>query len=171
MSSVNSLQELLIEEIKDIYDAEKQLVKALPKMAKAASNSELKEGFNQHLEETKNHVNRLEQVFETLGENPKGKTCKAMQGLVEEGSEAIDLDGPDAVRDAALIGAAQRVEHYEIAAYGTVRTLAETLGLSEVADLLQQTLDEEKKTDETLSQVADTVNEDADLVAEETEKD
>ena len=146
-------------------------MKALPKMAKAASNSELKEGFNQHLEETKNHVNRLEQVFETLGENPKGKTCKAMQGLVEEGSEAIDLDGPDAVRDAALIGAAQRVEHYEIAAYGTVRTLAETLGLSEVADLLQQTLDEEKKTDETLSQIADTVNEDADLVAEETEKD
>lgn len=171
MSSVNSLQELLIEEIKDIYDAEKQLVKALPKMAKAATNSELKDGFNQHLEETKNHVTRLEQVFETLGEKPKGKTCKAMQGLVDEGGEAIDLDGPDAVRDACLIGAAQRVEHYEIAAYGTVRTLAETLGLSEVADLLQQTLDEEKKTDETLSEVADTVNQEAELVAEDTEKD
>jgi len=170
MSSVNSLQELLIDEVKDIYDAEKQLVKALPKLAKAATNPELKEGFNQHLEETKNHVARLEQVFEILGEKPKGKTCKAMQGLVEEGSEAIDLDGPDAVRDACLIGAAQRVEHYEIAAYGTVRTLAETLGLNDAADLLQQTLDEEKKTDETLSEIANTVNEEADLVAEETEK-
>ena len=171
MSSVNSLQELLIDEVKDIYDAEKQLVKALPKLAKAATNPELKEGFNQHLEETKNHVARLEQVFEILGEKPKGKTCKAMQGLVEEGSEAIDLDGPDAVRDACLIGAAQRVEHYEIAAYGTVRTLAETLGLNDAADLLQQTLDEERKTDETLSEIANTVNEEADLVAEETEKD
>ncbi len=171
MSSVNSLQELLIEEVRDLYDAEKQLVKALPKMAKASTNSELKEGFNQHLEETKNHVTRLEQVFEIMGEKARGKTCKAMQGLVEEGGEAIDLDGPDPIRDACLIGAAQRVEHYEIAAYGTARTLAETLGLNDVADLLQQTLDEERKTDETLSEVANTVNENADLVAEETGKD
>ena len=140
MSSVNTLQELLVEEIRDIYDAEKQLVKALPKMAEAATNPELKQGFTDHLEETKNHVARLEQVFEALGEKAKGKTCKAMKGLVAEGAEAIDLEGPGAVRDACLIGAAQRVEHYEIAAYGTVRTLAETIG-NPVASLLEKTLE------------------------------
>jgi ferritin-like metal-binding protein YciE len=171
MPSVNSLNDLLIEEIKDLYDAEKQLVKALPKMAKAATNPELKQGFTTHLEETKNHVARLEQVFEQLGAPAKGKTCKAMQGLIEEGTEAIELKAPDAIRDACLIGAAQRVEHYEIAAYGTVRTLAETVGETEVVDLLQETLDEEKKTDETLTAVADSVNEEANLVAEEKEQD
>lgn len=161
MSSVNTLQELLIEEIKDIYDAEKQLVKALPKMAKAASNAELKQGFLNHLEETKNHVTRLETVFERLSTPAKGKTCKAMKGLVEEGSEAIDLDAPDSIRDACLIGAAQRVEHYEMAAYGMTRSLAETLGETEVVDLLQQTLDEEGATDKKLTTVAATVNEEA----------
>jgi ferritin-like metal-binding protein YciE len=161
MSSVNTLQELLIEEIKDIYDAEKQLVKALPKMAKAASNAELKQGFLNHLEETKNHVTRLETVFERLSTPAKGKTCKAMKGLVEEGSEAIDLDAPDSIRDACLIGAAQRVEHYEMAAYGMTRALAETLGETEVVDLLQQTLDEEGATDKKLTTVAATVNEEA----------
>lgn len=161
MSSVNTLQELLIEEIKDIYDAEKQLVKALPKMAKAASNAELKQGFMDHLEETKNHVTRLETVFERLSAPAKGKTCKAMKGLVEEGSEAIELHAPDAIRDACLIGAAQRVEHYEMAAYGMARALAETLGEAEVAELLQQTLDEEGATDKKLTAAAATVNEEA----------
>ena len=161
MSSVNTLQELLIEEIKDIYDAEKQLVKALPKMAKAASNADLKQGFMNHLEETKNHVTRLETAFERLSTPSKGKTCKAMKGLVEEGSEAIDLDAPDSIRDACLIGAAQRVEHYEMAAYGTARALAETLGETEVVGLLEQTLEEEKNTDEKLTSIAQTVNEEA----------
>lgn len=167
MSSVNTLHELLVEEIKDLYDAEKQLVKALPKMAKAATNPELKQGFTNHLEETKAQVSRLEAVFEKLSVPAKGKTCKAMQGLVEEGSEAIELDAPDAIRDACLIGAAQRVEHYEIAAYGTARSLAETLGEDEVAELLQQTLDEEKDTDETLTELAQTVNEEANSVVTE----
>jgi ferritin-like metal-binding protein YciE len=171
MSSVNSLQELLLDEVKDLYDAEKQLVKALPKMARAATNADLKQGFTSHLVETQNHVARLEQVFERLGVSAKGKTCKAMKGLVEEGSEAIDLDAPDAIRDACLIGAAQRVEHYEIAAYGTVRALAETVGETEVVDLLQETLGEEKHTDEILTSLAQTVNEEANSVAEETNKD
>lgn len=170
MSTVASLQDLLLEELKDIYDAEKQLVKALPKMAKAASHPELKQGFTTHLEETKNHVTRLEQVFEALSVPAKGRPCKAMKGLVEEGSEAIDLEGPDAVRDACLIGAAQRVEHYEIAAYGTVRTLAETVGATEVVDLLQETLDEEKKTDETLTELAETINEEANAVTSDQER-
>ena len=161
MSSVNTLQELFLEEIKDLYDAEKQLVKALPKMEKAASNADLKQGFASHLEETQNHVTRLESVFERLSKPAKGKTCKAMKGLVEEGSEAIELNAPDAIRDACLIGAAQRVEHYEIAAYGTARALAETLGEHEIMDLLEQTLEEEKSTDEKLTEVAQAVNEEA----------
>src|SRR4051812_13690535 len=146
MPAVESLKDLLVDELKDLYSAEKQLLKALPKMAKAASNEELKNGFTTHLEETKGHVERLEQAFEKLGETAKAKTCKAMQGLVEEGTEAIELDAPDAIRDACLIGAAQRVEHYEIAAYGTVRSLAAKIGEDEVADLLQETLDEEGAT-------------------------
>lgn len=165
MSSVNSLHELLIEETRDLYDAEKQLVKALPKMVRAASNADLKQGFTNHLEETKTHVSRLEQVFEILGAPARGKTCKAMQGLVDEGAEAIDLSAPDSIRDACLIGAAQRVEHYEIAAYGTARALAETLGETEVVDLLQSTLDEEKSTDQALTTVAETVNDEANSAA------
>ena len=171
MPSINSLQELLVDELKDLYDAEKQLVKALPKMAKAASNEELKEGFMAHLEETKGHVERLEQVFSKLGAPARGKPCKAMKGLVEEGSEAIEQEGPDPIRDAKLIGAAQRVEHYEIAAYGTARTLAETLGEDEVAEILQETLDEEGETDKKLTALASTVNEEANESSEEEEED
>jgi ferritin-like metal-binding protein YciE len=167
MSSPSSLKELLIDELKDLYSAEKQLVKALPKMAKAASNPELQEGFTTHLEETRGHVDRLEQVFEKLGARAAAKTCKAMEGLLKEGSEKIELDAPDAIRDCALIGAAQRVEHYEIAAYGTVRAMAETLGENEVADLLQATLDEEGATDHKLTEIAATVNESADAAGEE----
>lgn len=169
MSSVNSLKELLVEELRDLLDAEKQLTKALPKLAKAASNEELKEGFLTHLEETKTHVERLEKAFELLGETPKGKKCAAMKGLVEEGSEAIELEGPDVLRDAMLIGAAQRVEHYEIAAYGTARAFAETIGQSEVVDLLQQTLDEEGATDKKLSTLSETINQEAFATAETEE--
>ena len=140
-------------------------------MAKAATSPDLKQGFTAHLEQTKNHVSRLEQVFERLSAPAKGKTCKAMQGLVEEGGEAIDLDAPDAIRDACLIGAAQRVEHYEIAAYGTARALAETVGENEVVDLLEQTLDEEKATDESLTALAQTVNEEANSIVAESSRD
>ena len=158
MSSINTMRDLLIDEVRDLYDAEKQLLKALPKLAKAASNLELRQGFTDHLEETKNQVSRLERIFDKFAISAKGKTCKAMQGLVEEGDEAIKLNAPDSIRDACLIGAAQRVEHYEIAAYGTARALAETVGETQVVDLLQQTLDEEKNADENLSAIADTVN-------------
>lgn len=161
MSKINSLRELLVDELQDLYDAEKQLIKALPKMAKAASNEELKEGFTQHLEETRGHVDRLEQAFQFLGEKAKGKTCPAMKGLIEEGSEAIEADAPDAVRDAQLIGAAQRVEHYEIAAYGTARSFAEKLGEKKVVKLLQQTLDEEGETDKKLTALSSVVNDEA----------
>lgn len=152
------LKELYIDELKDLYSAENQLVKALPKMARAASSEELRAGFEEHLEQTKGHVQRLEQIFEMLNESPKGKKCKAMEGLVEEGSEVMKEDFEDALLDAALIGAAQRVEHYEIAAYGTVRAFAEELGESDQASLLEETLEEEKETDEKLSQLAKQIN-------------
>ena len=152
------LKELYIDELKDLYNAENQLVKALPKMAKAASSEKLRAGFEEHLEQTKGHVSRLEQIFESLGESPKGKKCKGMEGLVEEGSEMIDEDVEDSVKDAGLIGAAQRVEHYEIAAYGTVKAFAETLGHSEHASLLEETLEEEKETDEKLTELAKQIN-------------
>src|SRR5689334_25432751 len=125
---LDNLRELYVEELKDLYNAENQLVKALPKMAKAATSIALKQGFEKHLKETKVHVERLETIFDDLGESPKGKKCKAMEGLVEEGAEVIDEDADDDVRDAALIAAAQRVEHYEIAGYGCVRTYAQLLG-------------------------------------------
>ena len=160
MSSDN-LKELLVEELKDIYHAENQLVKALPKMAKAAQNAELKAGFLNHLEETKGHVQRLEQAFELLGEPAKGKLCHAMKGLVEEGAEAIEANEASPIRDAQLIGAAQRVEHYEIAAYGTVRAFAEKLGETEVVELLQQNLDEEGATDKKLTELSEAVNSEA----------
>jgi ferritin-like metal-binding protein YciE len=156
--SAETLHELLVEELKDIYNAEGQLVKALPKLAKAAVNSNLKAGFLQHLEETKGHVQRLERVFKLLGEPVKGKTCKAMKGLVEEGADAIGENDPSLLRDAELIGAAQRVEHYEIAAYGTVKALALVLGQSEVAALLDATLKEEGATDKKLTMVSAEVN-------------
>jgi Mn-containing catalase len=150
-------RELLVEELRDIYHAEGQLVKALPKMAKAAKSSQLKRAFNQHLAETEGHVERLQQAFELLGEKPKGKPCKGMMGLVEEGRETItEGKAKDEVfADLALIGAAQRVEHYEIAAYGTARAIAEQLGENGVVRLLSQTLVEEEKADETLTLIAE----------------
>lgn len=162
MAKLNSLQELLVEEIKDLYDAEHQLTKALPKMAKAATNTQLQNAFNSHLTETEGHIKRLEQVFEALGEKPTRKTCKAMKGLVEEGSEAIEEDMEPEVKDAALIAAAQRVEHYEMAGYGSARSFAQTLGHSNVVKLLQQTLNEEGAADEKLTKIAESrVNEKA----------
>jgi ferritin-like metal-binding protein YciE len=155
------LKELYIDELKDLYSAESQLVKALPKMAKAASSDELRQGFEEHLEQTRGHVERLEKIFKTLGESPKGKTCKAMQGLIEEGAEVIGEDFEGSLMDAALIGAAQRVEHYEIAAYGTVRAFAKELGESDQAELLSETLDEEKETDEKLTELAEQINKEA----------
>lgn len=161
MSKIETLEELLVDELRDLYNAESQLVKALPKMAEAASNAELKEGFTNHLEQTKGHVSRLERALEMLDESPKGKTCQAMKGLVAEGEEAIDMKGPDAIHDANLIGAAQRVEHYEIAAYGTAREFASTLGRSEIAELLQETLNEEAETDKKLTALAKRINSEA----------
>jgi ferritin-like metal-binding protein YciE len=152
------LKELYIDELKDIYNAENQLVKALPKMAKAASSDELRSGFEEHLEQTKGHVSRLEQIFESLSESPKGKKCKGMEGLVEEGSEMIDEEFEASIKDAGLIGAAQRVEHYEIAAYGTVRAFAETLGHEDHIELLEETLEEEKQTDDKLTELAKKIN-------------
>lgn len=157
MAKLTSLQVLLTQEIKDLYNAETQLVKALPKMAKAATNPDLKKGFTSHLEETKGHVERLEKVAEILGASPKGKVCKAMKGLVEEGAEAIEEEGDPVIKDLALIGAAQRVEHYEIAGYGTARALAEALQLTDVVELLQETLDEESNCDGTLTDLAATL--------------
>jgi len=151
------LRELFIDELKDLYNAENQLVKALPKMAKASESAELKAGFEEHLEQTKVHVERLESIFSKLGGSPKGKKCKGMEGLVEEGAEAIgEYEG--AVRDAALIGGAQRVEHYEIAGYGTVIAMAIQLGESGHARLLEQTLEEEKQTDAKLTSLSEKVN-------------
>lgn len=151
---LKNLEDLLLHELKDLYSAETQLVKALPKMAKAASHRELKDAFEEHLEQTKGHVERLDEIAEMLEKKLTGHTCKAMKGLVEEGADLIAEDAESSVRDAGLIGAAQRVEHYEIAGYGTARCLAEQLGHSEIAELLEQTLEEEKETDEDLSELA-----------------
>jgi ferritin-like metal-binding protein YciE len=154
-----SLHELYIDELRDLYSAETQLVKALPKMAKASTNPELRQGFEEHLRQTTEHVSRLEQIFEELEEKPSGKKCVGMEGLIKEGAEVIDEDYSDEVRDAALIGAAQRVEHYEIAAYGTVKALAELMGHGEQVSLLDQTLQEETETDEKLTELSAEVNE------------
>jgi ferritin-like metal-binding protein YciE len=151
---LDTLDDLFLHELKDLLSAEKQLVKALPKMAKAATSEKLRAGFEKHLEQTKGHVERLDTIFEQLVKTARAETCKAMEGLVKEGAELIAEDGDPMVKDAALIGAAQRVEHYEIAAYGTTRTLAEQLGHKEAVKLLQQTLDEEKETDEELTALA-----------------
>jgi ferritin-like metal-binding protein YciE len=153
-----ALKELYIDELKDIYNAENQLVKALPKMAKAANSEELRTGFEEHLEQTRGHVQRLEQIFKALGEKPSGKKCKGMEGLVAEGQEMMGEDFEDDAMDAALISAAQRVEHYEIAAYGTVRTYAELLGEDTAVQLLEQTLEEEKETDQKLTDMASEIN-------------
>jgi len=160
--AIKSMDDLFLEEIKDLYDAEKQLVKALPKMAKAADSEELRQGFQEHLDQTKGHVDRLEKVFDMMGKKASGKKCEAMQGLIEEGSEVIDEIDASPLRDAALIAAAQKVEHYEIAAYGSCRTFAEVLGRSDAAELLEQTLEEEKSTDEKLTELAEgMINEEA----------
>jgi ferritin-like metal-binding protein YciE len=151
---MTTLRDLLIEELKDLHSAESQLIKAMPKMAKAASEEALTEAFNNHLEETKAQLVRLDEVFEKLGEKPGRKVCKAMQGLIEEGRETIAEDAEPAVHDAALIAAAQRVEHYEIAGYGCARTFAQLIGEEEVAELLQQTLEEEAAADEKLTSIA-----------------
>jgi ferritin-like metal-binding protein YciE len=158
----SELKELYVDELKDIYSAETQLVKALPKMAKAAVSAELRNGFEQHLVQTKGHVDRLEQIFRGLEQKPTGKHCSGMEGLIKEGGEAAEQGYEGDAKDAALIGAAQRVEHYEIAAYGTVRAMAEKLGESEAVKLLGQILQEEKDTDVKLSQAADkmTIEED-----------
>jgi ferritin-like metal-binding protein YciE len=152
---LNTLEDLLLHELRDLYSAEKQLLKALPKMAKAASHEELKAGFEEHLAQTETHVERLEHAFEMLGKPARAETCKAMKGLVEESSDIIDEDAEDAVHDAALICAAQKVEHYEIASYGTVCAWAEKLGLNDLKDLLGETLEEEKETDEKLTELAE----------------
>jgi ferritin-like metal-binding protein YciE len=167
---MESLKELYVDELKDLYSAEKQLVKALPKMAKNASNPELKEAFTNHLQETEGHVERLEQIFEMLGERAGGKKCKGMEGLIEEAKELLEEDATEEVLDAGLISKAQHVEHYEIAGYGTVRTYARQLGLDDQAELLQETLDEEGKTDELLTQLAESsVNLEAEQGSEEEE--
>jgi ferritin-like metal-binding protein YciE len=156
---LSSLEDLLHDNLKDLYSAENQLVKALPKMAKASTAPGLRAGFTEHLAQTRVHVQRLEQVCKQLGVNPKGKKCAAMEGLIEEGKEMMEQDAAPAVMDAGLIAAAQRVEHYEMAGYGCVRTWAEQLGRRAEAALLKQTYDEEKATDEKLSQLAkQTVN-------------
>ena len=154
----DSLRELYTDELKDLYSAETQLVKALPKMAKAASNDQLRQAFEEHLRQTSEHVSRLEQIFEALEEKPTGKKCVGMEGLVKEGSEVMKEDYGDEVKDAAIIGAAQRVEHYEMAGYGTVRAFAELLGETEHVSLLEETLNEEKEADEKLTQLAEEIN-------------
>lgn len=151
---LNTLHKLYINELCDLYNAENQLLKALPKMAKAASSQELKNAFEKHLEQTETHVERLEQVLKELDEKPKGKICHGMKGLVEEGSEILGEEGEESVLDAGIIVAAQKVEHYELAAYGSVRTFANLLGQNEAAGLLQATLDEESETNELLNELA-----------------
>jgi ferritin-like metal-binding protein YciE len=153
----SELKNLYIDELRDIYNAENQLTKALPKMAKAATSKDLRAGFEEHLKQTEGQVTRLEQIFENLGEKPAGKKCKGMEGLVEEGKEMIEEQEGETL-DAGLISAAQRVEHYEIAAYGCVRTYANLLGEKDAAELLEQTLKEEKETDQKLTKLAEKIN-------------
>jgi ferritin-like metal-binding protein YciE len=159
--SVENLQELLVDELKDLYSAEKQIVRALPKLAKAATSPELKEALLNHLEETKGQVERLEQISGLVGKKLTGKTCAGMKGVLEEGSEVLEDTDKGAVRDAALISASQRVEHYEMAGYGAARDFANLLGLSDVASLLEGTLEEEKAADKKLTSIAASVNKQA----------
>ena len=167
---LDSLNSLFIEELKDIYNAEKQIVTALPKMAKAASSPDLAQAFTNHLEESKGHVARLEQIFQSLDLPARGKKCKGMEGLLEEGKEILEekSDGDESVLDAALISAAQRVEHYEMAAYGCLRSYAELLGHNDIVRLLEQTLQEEEAADDKLTELADGGINEAALAAGET---
>jgi ferritin-like metal-binding protein YciE len=155
MASMNTMNDLFVHSLRDVYDAEEQLIQALPKMEKAAGSAQLKSAFRTHLQQTENQKKRLEQVFQQMGMRASGVTCKGMQGLIKEGEEVISMGGEPEVKDAALIGAAQKVEHYEISAYGTLRTLAGKLGMMEAKALLQQTLDEEGATDHLLTQIAE----------------
>jgi ferritin-like metal-binding protein YciE len=154
--AMNPVQEMLVDQLKDLYSAENQIIKALPKMAKNATNEQLRVSFERHLEETRGHVARLEQIADEMGITLRGKKCKGMEGLLEEGKEVMS-EFEDDVLDAAMIGAAQKVEHYEIAGYGTARTHANMLGMTKVARLLQQTLDEEGRTDKRLTDLAERV--------------
>lgn len=158
MAKISSPRDLLIEELKDLYSAETQLVRALPKMAKKAETPELKQAFENHLSETMRHAERLEGIMKQLDESPRGKKCLAMEGLIAEGQETMKEDAEPAMLDLALIAAAQKVEHYEIAGYGTARTLAELAGEDEVAETLQETLDEEGKTDKLLTSIASEIS-------------
>jgi ferritin-like metal-binding protein YciE len=169
MAKTTTMDDLLLGELRDLYDAEKQLTKALPKMAKAATSEELREAFEEHLRQTEGHVERLEQIFDQLGEKSSGKKCAAMNGLIKEGDDmASDVDD-DSVRDAGLIAAAQKVEHYEISGYGSVRTHAQMLGHDQAVRLLQETLEEEKETDQKLNDLAETmINQQAMHSADET---
>ena len=163
-------EELFQEELSDIYDAERQIIQALPKMAEAASSEELAEAFREHLEVTKQQVKRLDKVFQKLGQKPGKKTCEGMQGLLREGEKMIGEMEKSPVLDAGLISAAQKVEHYEISAYGTVRSMAEMLGQEEAAELLEETLEEEKETDEALTEIAESIMSEAGGEGEEEEE-
>jgi ferritin-like metal-binding protein YciE len=170
MSDMESLQDLMQDELKDIYDAEKQLTKALPKLAKKASNEQLRDAIEQHLQETEGHIERLDQVFDLLGLPARGKKCEGMQHLIAEGNDMISEAEEESTRDAVMIASAQKVEHYEIASYGTLRTWANLLGKSEVAALLEETLEEEKQADAKLTEIAESfVNEQAASEGEDEE--
>ncbi|MDF3057458.1 MAG: hypothetical protein K0R17_1673 [Rariglobus sp.] len=158
MSKLTTPLDLLVQELKDLYSAESQLIRALPKMARAASHPDLKTAFTQHLEETRRQAARIEEIMTKLDESPRGKKCRAMEGLIEEGREVIEEDASPAIKDLALIAAAQKIEHYEIAGYGCARTLADLIGESELADALQESLDEEGTTDKLLTEVAMGIN-------------
>jgi ferritin-like metal-binding protein YciE len=155
MAQAGTLHEAFIEELRDAYDAEKQLIKALPKMAKAAASTDLRTAFETHLEETRGHVERLEQVFESLDEKPRGKHCEGMAGIIEEGKSTMEEEFDEATMDACLIASGQRAEHYEMAAYGTLVAWAQSMGHTEATNLLQEILDEEKATDKKLSTLAE----------------
>ena len=158
MAETNGLRDVYIDELRDLYDAEHRLIKALPKLAKAADSDELRSGIEAHLEQTKGHAQRLEQIFESMGEQAKAKKCKGIEGIINEASETLDEKFEGSVMDAAIIASAQRAEHYEIAAYGSVRAFAEQLGETKAASLLQETLNEEKEADAKLSKMAETIN-------------
>jgi ferritin-like metal-binding protein YciE len=164
---VENLRELLVEELKDLYSAEKQIVKALPKIVRGVASPELKEAISEHLEVTKGQVARLEEVFGHLQQKPKAKHCKGMEGLLEEGAESLNEEEKGVLRDLQLIGAAQRVEHYEVAAYGTVKTMAEKLGLIDAMELLNETLEEEEEADKKLTEIAETLYGQVEVGAEE----
>jgi ferritin-like metal-binding protein YciE len=152
------LREIYLDELKDLYDAENQIIKALPKMAKEVESDELRTALEEHLEQTREQANRLEKIFKEMGESPRGKKCKGMQGVIEEGSEKLEEDLEGGQLDAAIIVAAQKVEHYEIAGYGSARTFARLLGEEEAASLLEQTLEEEKEADQRLTDIAEEIN-------------